>query len=427
MPRPLKRPLHLRFATLALFVSAQALGSLPPRGEALSGNAARIRVRLAEAAPAVRLRGMDLRFASRPAIIPAASLAADSGAAEGSGDWELRCQRDRIRAVNATQGKAFDFRSPVSVASPAGFVQFRGRPYREEIRVHAVGSFCEVINVTDLEKYLAGLVNSEFSSRWNEESVSAQVVAARTYALYQIHQSRDLHFDLDATVRDQVYDGSMKEDFRAAREVERTRGLVLTIAGKDGVPLKAFYHSTCGGKTELPENVWGAKAPGFRRTVPCPFCAGSPVLRWRLELSGREIATAILRGARGEDARPAGWPKGWQEILRDGRLLGLRVLGLGQGGRAAEIASLWELRGVPHELKLSGVKLRDWIGTSRFRSASFEIAPSPLGHGFSFRGKGNGHGVGMCQYGAKAMGERGFKMAGILKHYYPDAILRKLW
>jgi peptidoglycan hydrolase-like amidase len=33
----------------------------------------------------------------------------------------------------------------------------------------------------------------------------------------------------------------------------------------------------------------------------------------------------------------------------------------------------------------------------------------------------------MCQYGAKNMGERGFRTAGILKHYYPGAVLRKLW
>jgi SpoIID/LytB domain protein len=35
--------------------------------------------------------------------------------------------------------------------------------------------------------------------------------------------------------------------------------------------------------------------------------------------------------------------------------------------------------------------------------------------------------VGMCQWGAKVMGEKGFKMAEILKFYYPDAILQKMW
>jgi peptidoglycan hydrolase-like amidase len=33
----------------------------------------------------------------------------------------------------------------------------------------------------------------------------------------------------------------------------------------------------------------------------------------------------------------------------------------------------------------------------------------------------------MCQLGAKFMGEKGYTSAAILKHYYPDALLQKLW
>lgn len=64
--------------------------------------------------------------------------------------------------------------------------------------------------------------------------------------------------DLDATVKDQVYDGSIKEDYRAAKAVARTRGQVLvTKIGAKVHPIKAFYSSTCGGTTELPSAVSG--------------------------------------------------------------------------------------------------------------------------------------------------------------------------
>ena len=60
------------------------------------------------------------------------------------------------------------------------------------MRVYAVQDHCEVINILDLEKYLDGLVrNSEFSSKWNEESIEAQVVAARTYAFFQIQEAQN--------------------------------------------------------------------------------------------------------------------------------------------------------------------------------------------------------------------------------------------
>ena len=37
---------------------------------------------------------------------------------------------------------------------------------------------------------------------------------------------------------------------------------------------------------------------------------------------------------------------------------------------------------------------------------------------FVFNGKGNGHGVGMSQYGAKALAENGYTYDKILKYYY---------
>ena len=45
----------------------------------------------------------------------------------------------------------------------------------------------------------------------------------------------------------------------------------------------------------------------------------------------------------------------------------------------------------------------------------------------SFRGAGFGHGVGMCQTGAVGMAETGKTYQQILRHYYPNTVLRKLW
>ncbi|HJX52667.1 MAG TPA: hypothetical protein VJ801_07880, partial [Polyangia bacterium] len=47
--------------------------------------------------------------------------------------------------------------------------------------------------------------------------------------------------------------------------------------------------------------------------------------------------------------------------------------------------------------------------------------------GAIFRGAGFGHGVGMCQTGAVGMAEAGKRYQQILRHYYPNTVLRKLW
>ena len=44
---------------------------------------------------------------------------------------------------------------------------------------------------------------------------------------------------------------------------------------------------------------------------------------------------------------------------------------------------------------------------------------------FVLNGAGWGHGVGLCQIGAAVMGERGYKYADILTHYFPGASIDK--
>jgi stage II sporulation protein D len=390
--------------------------------------AVRIRVRLAEAIPKVIVRGYDLRIHETEAR-------ALASAPDRASEWELRCQDGRIRAVPLRGGEGREplvLQEPVMIHSPTGMLHFRGQPYRQELHVYSQGSLCEVVNEVDIEKYLHGLVNAEFSSKWSDEATAAQVVAARTYAYFQIRKARgdsSQHYDVDSTVRDQVYDGSSKEDARASRAVEKTRGVVLTVgAGAKAEPVKAFYHSTCGGMTELPEHVWGAHFAGFKRAVRCPFCGSSPRFQWNLDLHPREVSEAFLRGARGETP-PEGWPRDWVRFVRQQRLLDIRAGAPDETGRVSEVVTLWADGDQVRDLKISGARFRDWMGPAKFRSTAFDVTPhrSALGPRWRFEGRGNGHGVGMCQWGAKVMGERGYAMAAILRHYYPDATLRKLW
>jgi stage II sporulation protein D len=406
---------------LVVFQAFPALASLPP-----SANSARdalqptvIRVRVAEAVPHVSVHGFDLRvYESRGQRKLASSPPKSS-------EWELRCQDGRVRALSGAT--ALDLREPVTISSLSGFVSVSSIPYRETIEIRSTGSFCEVINLVDIEKYLDGVVNAEFNARWNEEAIGAQVIAARTYALHQIRVARadpDRHFDVDATTSDQVYAGSRREDFRASRAVERTRGMVLTVGDATRpLPLKAFYHSTCGGVTELPQHVWGGNFEGFKRPVVCPYCRSSPALSWKLELPASEVEKTLRRSAAVAGDAVG---KAWKEILASGgKLESLQAGAVNEEGRVARVTSIWRIGARRIEVEIPGARFRDWIGPARFRSAAFQLSRDASG--WKFEGRGNGHGVGMCQWGAKTMGEKGFKTAAILRHYYPDAVLRKLW
>ena len=43
-----------------------------------------------------------------------------------------------------------------------------------------------------------------------------------------------------------------------------------------------------------------------------------------------------------------------------------------------------------------------------------------------FYGKGYGHGVGMCQWGARIMAEKGYNYTEIIKHYFPLLKIEKI-
>jgi stage II sporulation protein D len=288
------------------------------------------------------------------------------------------------------------------------------------------------MNRLRVEDYLRGVVNSEVSSVWSEDALAAQIIAARTYALYQITlaAAKGASFDLDADVKDQVYEGSERETSRSSKIVDQTRGVVLTSdRGVHFSPIKAFYHSTCGGETELPERVWGKRVLGFQRKVVCSFCKNSPLYSWSTVLTSEEITSAILRGIQSEGL-PRNWPKLPKGLLQAQNLREVRPLVNDGQQRLGDLMTVWQGSRSLFALRVDAARLREWVGFSRIKSTWFQVTPRLVLGGaqyWVFRGRGSGHGVGMCQWGMKEMGALGYKYASILHHYYPEAILRKLW
>lgn len=392
-----------------------------------SSTAPLIRVRLREAVATARIRGFDLKI-FQPLSGPERRLVAES---DRWAEWDFRCGGAFVSAVRRGSASGpIALRGPVVVESPSGFFSLEGRQYRDRLWIHAQPGGCEVVNEVDIEKYLDGLVNAEFSAKWSEEAIVAQVVAARTYGLFQIRNVGPLrHFDVDATVKDQVYDGAVREDFRSSRGVNRSRGVVLIAPGSNPpAPIKAFYHSTCGGRTELPEEAWGQSYAGFKHRVACPYCAGSPRFKWELEFNASELSQGILQAAIRSPAIAKKWPANWADYLKSGQLIEARVARESHGGRARRIRLAYGLGVHRALLEVSTVRFREWLGASRVLSSWIQVEPIDPAQGrWRIAGRGHGHGVGLCQWGAKRMGERGFKAAAILTKYYPDAAFKKMW
>jgi stage II sporulation protein D len=250
-----------------------------------------------------------------------------------------------------------------------------------------------------LESYLAGVVNGEIDSSWPMEAVKAQVVAARTYALFRMKNSA-LPYDLKTDVSDQVYAGVRSEDERAVRAVKATRGEALY---KDEELIPAFFHSSCGGTTASALEVWGVAQPA-QESVYCGECEDAPFASWRLPLDHAEIRKAVrtLYPDAGE----------------------VYSLGIHRRGGDGRVRTLFAETG-GGRLLIDAGELRKVLGVKRLPSTKFSLGLS--GGRIILNGEGYGHGVGLCQWGARGGALRGLDYRQILRKYYVGAEIKKIY
>lgn len=254
------------------------------------------------------------------------------------------------------------------------------------------GGHLLVVNVVDLEDYVAGVVSSEVNPGWHKELLRTQAVAARTYVLHKKLEDAGQPFDVYASVQDQVYTGRKNVNDAVLDAVRRTSGQVLTYEGR---PIFAAYSSTTAGPTEDAMNVWDKDLP-YLKGVDCPFDQESPWYEWQVTIPFDEIQSRL---------KDEGYPIGWLATLTPFRMT--------TAGRVKDLRILHS-RG---ELIVTGQEFRRILGYAKVRSTRFSI--DRIDRHVVFAGKGAGHAVGLCQWGAKEMAELGYPYQSILRYYYP--------
>lgn len=309
-------------------------------------------------------------------------------------------------------------------------LRWRGRTWRGvgKVFVGPRGGLTIALRLP-LETYLIGVVPGEIGALAEGliQAGRAQAIAARSYTLYYRGRRGAEGFDLYGTVEDQVYGPVEGERPIATRCVETTRG---RIAVSDGHPIRANYHSTCGGVTA---DVWeGWPAQDFPyllggRDVDggADFCAASPHHRWREEWPADTVAALLARYGPPEGiAMPAAGP---------GRLLDARVAARSKSGRVwrLEIETTAGRFAIP-AYAIRRVLRRPLAGSPMLRSNLFKLdvrRDRATGRALAVvaSGAGFGHGVGLCQTGALGMARAGHDGEKILEHYYPGIELRKFY
>ncbi|ACX52721.1 SpoIID/LytB domain protein [Ammonifex degensii KC4] len=291
---------------------------------------------------------------------------------------------------------------------------FSGKAFRGNLRVDLNNGALRLVNELEMEDYLKGVVPGEMPASWPLEALKAQAVAARSYALSRVRAELypQAPYQLLSDTRDQVYGGMSFEQPNSNRAVEETRGEVLLYGGE---PIAAYFCSSNGGYTERSEDVWRYPC-GYLEAKPDPYDhhPSNPHYGWQRTLTVDEIVSCLASRNFNlsvvEDVYVV-------ERTATGRVKVLEIWGRDQNNQPVR----QKLGNADYVRVVFGLK-----APASDLSKVYDPATGRLLQ-ITFTGNGWGHCLGMSQWGARGMAEKGFSYRDILAFYYPGAKLLKLW
>jgi stage II sporulation protein D len=291
---------------------------------------------------------------------------------------------------------------PKAVEPIPGVKPFDATKYKAEPTISVWMADKGYVESMPLEKYLEGVVAREMEPDWPLEALAAQAIASRTLTINAIEAGtiKKLHHADVSTAKEELQAYAPQRVNDNVREAVRsTRGEVLLYAGS----LVNAIYSSCNGQ------IAATKDEAFPTEIPTPAPYFQPVTdncfqyapmneqTWTLKIPGAEVAAAV-----GYHGNPGD----------------ITILEKGPSGRILYIGA--------GNTKIHGSDFRKRMGYDRFRSTLI-TEMSYDGQNFIFKGLGWGNGVGMCQWGAYTFAKQGLKAEDILKHYYINTEIKKIW
>ena len=315
-------------------------------------------------------------------------------------------------------GKAISAKSVrFSIADPRTmrYLSVAGKKYHGNIVLTlAKDGTITVINEVKLDDYIGGVISEEMSPGWPMEALKAQAVAARTFAVYSLGLHNEDGYDVCATTHCQVYGGIASESPEGLRAVSSTRGEIRTYQGK---PIYAAFHASSGGMTAGSEESGGIALP-YLKPVRDPQDNATPNRNWQVSTSAKELSSDLSAAGfrvgtlKAIELTPLKVGEGSTDRYASGRLKEVRFIGTLQTVVVPGPKLRW-IVGLPSTL----ADVRYGTGTKTARNGKIEI--SNQNTEIVFFGSGRGHGIGLSQWGAKAMAAKK-KYRDILSHYYKD-------
>lgn len=261
--------------------------------------------------------------------------------------------------------------------------------YADNLELTVEGSRIRIVNIVDMNNYLAGVIESEGGGGQHLEYYKVQALMSRTYAF----QNRDRHkkegFELCDGVHCQAYHNMLKHTPKITQAVVETDGEV--IVDDDGNMLTTYFSANCGGQTCDASHVWNNSVPYCSSFIDT-FCIRTKQATWTKTID-KSVWLSFLKKEYGFD-------------VNNEDLLAL-AFNFKQDQRKAFYIH-----------PSLGIPLRDLRTEFKLKSTFFDVALE--GAQVKLYGRGFGHGVGLCQEGAMKMANSGYSYRQIATYYFSD-------
>lgn len=261
---------------------------------------------------------------------------------------------------------------------------------------------CVLAKTLDEEDFLPVLVSGEIPQDYEEETIKAQMVIARTNlqvrlsggeTLIEILQPKaeQLHSAKNFLQEKKFY----KKYQQAAQD---TRGMVLSWEGQ---LRQAPYHRASGGSTRSGKEVFRDSSYDYLEAVASP-----QDIEAKEYLQGEFFTQSQLKGILKRTYPDMVFPTG--DLAKD-----IRELSRDSAGYVLEVKA--------GNVILSGEELRKCLGLP---SSCYTL--QTVGGELRFMCKGEGHGLGFSQFGGNVLAQQGSTFEEILSVYFPNAQVTNL-
>lgn len=264
------------------------------------------------------------------------------------------------------------------------------RKYQNDFEIFAKDGVLTIVNLVDIDNYLAGVVESEGGGGKQLEYYKVQALISRTYLFKYFNKHEKEGFSVCDRVHCQAYHSMMRFTPTIDSAVKATKNLVLE--DENNTLIDAFFHANCGGQTSEAKYIWNNNIP-YLNSFKDTFCIYTKQAVWDKRISQQEWADFLVQQ--------------YNYPINDS-VYGPLIFTFNQPDRMAFYHS-----------SLLGIPLRDIRDRFKLRSTFFNVYPD--GTDVILTGRGYGHGVGLCQEGAMKMALFGYTFRQIALYYFPGA------